>query len=176
MPGAPRCNSEKDSIGGWRPLGFVSLALKKGYRLGFEASSDHISTHISFTNVWVANPTRQGLADALSARHVYGSTDDILADFRSGSHMMGDAFTSTTPPVFTVRLWGTAPFQSVVVVKNGNVVYSTSGDRVIAFTWQDTSVTKGQTSYYYVRGVEQPQTGQPGGQVVWVSPMWVTQQ
>ena len=27
MPGAPRSNIEGDSIGGWRPLGFVSLAL-----------------------------------------------------------------------------------------------------------------------------------------------------
>jgi len=44
-PDAPRSNNADDSIGGWRPLGFVSLALKKGYRLGFQASSDHISTH-----------------------------------------------------------------------------------------------------------------------------------
>ena len=48
MPGAPRANTADDSIGGWRPLGFVSLALQKGYRLGFQASSDHISTHISY--------------------------------------------------------------------------------------------------------------------------------
>ena len=27
MPGGPRGNSEKDSIGNWRPKGFVSLAL-----------------------------------------------------------------------------------------------------------------------------------------------------
>src|SRR5262249_19339581 len=47
MPGAPRSNTAGDSIGGWRPLGFVSLALQKGYRLGFQASSDHISTHMS---------------------------------------------------------------------------------------------------------------------------------
>ncbi len=34
MPNAPRSNQEGNSIGGWRPLGFVSLALQKGYRLG----------------------------------------------------------------------------------------------------------------------------------------------
>jgi hypothetical protein len=101
---------------------------------------------------------------------MFGSTDDILADFRSGTHFMGEAFTSSTAPVFTVRLFGTNTFQSVVVVKNGNVVYSTSGDRVLSFTWQDPSAQKGQTSNYYVRGV------QTDGQVVWVSPMWVTQQ
>ena len=47
-PDAPRTNSEKDSIGGWRPKGFVNLALEKGYKLAFEASSDHISTHMSY--------------------------------------------------------------------------------------------------------------------------------
>ena len=36
MPGAPRSNSDKDSIGGWRPLGFVSLALQKGYPWDFK--------------------------------------------------------------------------------------------------------------------------------------------
>ncbi|SPE40792.1 conserved exported hypothetical protein [Candidatus Sulfopaludibacter sp. SbA3] len=37
-PDAPRANSEKDSIGGWRPKGFVDLALEMGYKLAFEAS------------------------------------------------------------------------------------------------------------------------------------------
>ena len=39
MPGAPRSNTEDDSIGGWRPKGFVTLALEMGYKLGFQASS-----------------------------------------------------------------------------------------------------------------------------------------
>ena len=39
-PDAPRSDSAKDSIGGWRPKGFVNLALEKGYVMGFEASSD----------------------------------------------------------------------------------------------------------------------------------------
>ena len=42
MADAPRANNEKDSIGGWRPKGYVNIALDKGYRLGFESSSDHI--------------------------------------------------------------------------------------------------------------------------------------
>jgi hypothetical protein len=36
----------QDSIGVWREKGFVSLALDKGYKLAFEASSDHILTHM----------------------------------------------------------------------------------------------------------------------------------
>jgi hypothetical protein len=170
MPGAPRANTSTDSISGYESSGYVSNALGKGIQLGFEASSDHISTHISFTNIWVTTPTRAGILDAMKKRRMYGSTDNIVADFRSGSHFMGEAFTATSAPVFTVRLWGTNTFQSVVVVKDNNIVYSTSGDRAVAFTWQDQTAVKGKTSYYYVRGV------QTDGQIVWVSPMWVTLQ
>ncbi len=170
MPGAPRANTSSDSISGYEAAGYVSTALGLGIQLGFEASSDHISTHISFTNIWVTSPTRDGIMDALRQRRMYGSTDNILADFRSGTHFMGETFTVTSPPVFTVRLWGTAPFQSVVVVKDNNIVQSTSGDRVVSFTYQDLTAQKGKTSYYYVRGV------QTDGQIVWVSPMFVTMQ
>ncbi len=170
MPGAPRANTSADSISGYEAAGYVSNALGKGYQLGFEASSDHISTHISFTNIWVATPTRAGVLDAMRKRRLYGSTDNILADFRSGSHFMGEAFTTGSAPVFTVRLWGTAPFQNVVVVKDNNIVYSTSGDQVLSFRWQDTAAQSAKTSYYYVRGL------QTDGQIVWVSPMWVTMQ
>jgi hypothetical protein len=170
MPGAPRANTSTDSISGYEASGYVSAGLGKGYQLGFEASSDHISTHISFTNIWVTARTRAGILDGMKKRRIYGSTDNILADFRSGSHFMGESFSTGSAPVFTVRLWGTAPFQSVVVVKDNNIVYSTSGDRVLSFSWQDPAAQTGKTSYYYVRGL------QTDGQIVWVSPMWVTLQ
>jgi len=171
MPGAPRANTASDSISGYEAAGYVSNALNMGYRLGFEASSDHISTHIGFTNIWVAGSTRTAILSALKARHVYGSTDDIVADFRSGTHFMGDIFTTTTAPVFTVRLWGTAAFQNVVLIKDGNVIYSPApAGKAISFTYQDQTLASGKTSYYYVRGL------QTDGQVVWVSPMWVTMQ
>ena len=170
MPGAPRANTAMDSISGYEAAGYVSVALGKGYQLGFEASSDHISTHISFTNIWVAAPTRAGIMDGIRNRRTYGSTENILADFRAGNHFMGESFITTTAPVFSVRLWGTAAFQKVVLVKDNNVVFSTSGDRVMSFTYQDPAPAKGKTSYYYVRGL------QTDGQIVWVSPIWVTMQ
>jgi len=172
MPGAPRANTSADSISGFEPAGYVSTALGKGIQLGFEASSDHISTHISYTNIWAAAPTRAGILDAMSKRHLYGSTDNILADFRSGTHFMGDSFATSTAPVFTVRLFGTAPFQNVSLIKDNNVIYSTSGDRVLSFSYQDSTLQKGKTSYYYVRGVQ----ADAQNNVVWVSPMYVTGQ
>src|SRR5262249_51623488 len=113
MPGAPRANTSADSISGFEAAGYVSTALGLGIQLGFEASSDHISTHIGFTNIWTTSPTRAGLLEAMTKRRLYGATDNILADFRSGTHFMGESFTTSTPPVFTVRLFGTAPFQNV---------------------------------------------------------------
>ncbi len=169
MPGAPRSNSENDSIGGWRPLGFVSLALQKGYRLAFEASSDHISTHMSYCNLWVTAPTREGIMEAFRKRRVYGATDNILADVRCGNHMMGEEFSVNSPPSISVKLIGTAPFAKVQIVKDNNYVYSIEPKtKQVVFTWQDNAAAAGKTSYYYVRGEQED------GQLVWVSPMWIT--
>ncbi|MDX1980449.1 MAG: hypothetical protein SFV51_09280, partial [Bryobacteraceae bacterium] len=169
MPGAPRGNSAADSIGGWRPKGFVNLALEMGYKLAFQASSDHISTHQSYCNVLVKDFTRKGVLDAFQKRHVYGATENILADFRSGDHIMGDEFRTTKAPEFRVKLTGTAPFAKVVVVKDNKYVYTSEPRSAsVEFRWRDNESARGKTSYYYVRGE------QSDGEVVWVSPMWVT--
>jgi hypothetical protein len=169
MPDAPRSNKEADSIGGWRPLGFVSLALQKGYKLAFEASSDHISTHMSYCNLWVTAPTREGIMEAFHKRRVYGATDNILADVHCGTHMMGEEFTVNAAPSLVVKLVGTAPFDKVEIIKDNNYVYTaTPKTKAVNFTWQDTAAVKGKSSYYYVRGEQED------GQLVWVSPMWIT--
>ena len=55
------------------------------------------------------------------------------------------------------------------VIKDNQYVYSTSpGTAVVNFTRRDSSPAAGKTSYYYVRGEQQD------GEIVWVSPMWVT--
>ena len=169
MPGAPRTITENDAIGAWRPRGFVSLALEKGYQFAFEASSDHISTHISYANVLAKDISRDAVLDALRKRHVYGATDNILADFRSGTHMMGDVFTTGARPALQVSLTGTAPFTKVVVVKDGQYVYSNEPKTAnVSFSWRDEAAAAGKTSYYYVRGEQE------NGEIVWVSPMWIT--
>ena len=169
MPDAPRSNSEKDSIGNWRPKGFVSLALAKGYKLGFQASSDHISTHMSYCNILAKDLTREAVLEGFQKRHVYGSTDNILADVRSGPNLMGDVFSTAESPNLHVKLDGTSKFAKAVVVKDNEYVYSTQpGSDKVDFSWRDNAPVKGKTSYYYVRGE------QDNGEIVWVSPMWIT--
>jgi hypothetical protein len=164
MPGAPRSNTVPAN----HP-GFVSLALQKGYRLGFQSSSDHISTHMSYCNLWVTAPTREAIMEAFHKRRVFGATDNILADVRCGDHFMGEEFATAAPPAISVKLWGMKPFAKVEIVKDGAYVYSVQpNQKNVSFTWKDAAAEKGKTSYYYVRGEQQD------GELVWASPMWIT--
>ncbi len=168
MPGAPRAMTEQDTIGGYRPKGFVSLALEMGHKLSFEASSDHLSTHMSYSNILAADNTRAALLDALRKRHVYAATDDILADVRSGPHIMGDVFSTRRPPELDVLLVGTASLAKVHIIRDNRYVYSIEPRQTrVEFTWRDNSPRAGATSFYYVRGE------QVNGEIVWASPMWI---
>jgi hypothetical protein len=171
-PGAPRCPSANDSIGGWEPLGFVNLALLKGYRLAFQSSSDHRSTHISYALVYSETNTRQAMVEAMKKRHVYAATDNIIADFRCQAgdkeYFMGEEFSSPAAPVFKIKLIGTSPFSKVTIIKDDKEVHViTPKTDTVEFTWTDPSPTPGKTSYYYVRGE------QTNDELVWVSPMWI---
>jgi hypothetical protein len=169
MPDAPRSNSEKDSIGGWRPKGLINLALNKGYKLGFEASSDHVSTHMSYCNLYVKDLTRESILEALQRRNVYAATDNIVADVESGSYLMGDEFSTSEMPTLKIRLDGTSKFAKVVIVRDGKYVYSISPHaQEVEFSWRDFQPNKGKKSYYYVRGEQE------NGEIVWVSPLWIT--
>src|SRR5262249_54953487 len=90
----PKSDKKPAAIGGWEPKGFINLAFDKGYRFGFQSSSDHISTHISFCVVLAEGPGREAILAALKKRHCYAATDDILVEVRSGSHLQGDEFKS----------------------------------------------------------------------------------
>ncbi len=173
-PGAPRCPTEADAIGGWEPKGFVNLAFAKGYKMSFQASSDHGSTHISYALVYAENHSREAILAAMKKRHTYGATDNIIADFRSTAggkeYMMGDEFGTAEPPQLRLKLHGTAPFAKVTIIKdNEEVKVFTPGTDKVDLTWTDPAPTAGKTSYYYVRG-EQSDAEK---QLVWVSPMWI---
>jgi len=172
-PGAPRSPVPSDALGGWRPLGFVNLALLKGYKFSFESSSDHHSTHISYALVYAEGTSRQDLLKAMRARHTYAATDNIIAQWNCSAngreYMLGDDFKTSQPPTFRLKLRGTSSFSKVTIVKDDvevNVVEPKQEN--VELTWTDPQPTAGKTSYYYVRGE------QVDGELVWASPMWVT--
>lgn len=172
-PGAPKAIDAKSDIihGGFKADGFVSLALKKGYRLGFQASSDHISTHVSYCCVLAEEFSRKGLVEAMRKRHSYAATDNIVLDVRLGGALMGDEVRAAQPKLDVVVL-GTNMLEKVEVFRDGEVVHTVrpQGPSTEArFSWQDPTPRRGEkASYYYVR------VSQKDGQMAWGSPIWVT--
>ena len=78
--------------------------------------------------------------------------------------------TAKEPPVISVKLRGTADFAKVQIIKDGQYAHTMEPkSRTVDFSWKDAArPERGKTSYYYVRGE------QADGELVWVSPMWVT--
>ncbi|MBI5774933.1 MAG: hypothetical protein HZA89_14480, partial [Verrucomicrobia bacterium] len=180
-PGAPRCPTANDAIGGWEPLGFINLAFKKGYRMSFQSSSDHGSTHISYALVLAENNSREALLKAMKQRHTYAATDNIIAEYtcKTGgkTYMMGDEFTANEAPMLRVKFIGTAPFAKVTLVKDDvEVKVWEPGKAEVELTWTDPQPVAGQTSYYYFRGEQQKQGTETNGELVWASPMWIKYQ
>lgn len=168
-PGAPRSPTANDAIGGWRPKGFVNLALLKGYKFSFQSSSDHTSTHISYAMVYSEGNSREDLLKAMRARHTYAATDNIIADWRCGAHMQGDDFKITEAPTFQLKLHGTDAFAKVTIVKDDvEVKVFEPKTAEVDLSWTDPAPSAGKTSYYYARGE------QADGELVWASPMWIT--
>ena len=152
----------------YRREGFVWNAWNKGYRLGTTASSDHGSTHISYSMVVTEKPTRQGIMDAIRKRHTYGATDNIVLEFWMGDRFMGDEFSSADAPPLRVKVRGTTKIAKVSFIRNAKYIYEAKpGQREVSLEYRDNNPEPG-TSYYYVR-VEQED-----GQMAWASPIWLT--
>ena len=160
--GAPRVNSAERYADG-----FARSALAKGYKIGFIASSDHRSTHISYAAVYAEEPTREGIFRALQQRHAYAATDNIVVDVRIGDAIMGDSMRTSEKPQVQVAVRGTGPIHEIQIIKDNTYVYSARpGVREVSFAFRDAEASPGE-SYYYVR------VQQEDGQMAWASPIWV---
>jgi hypothetical protein len=170
-PLSPTARRTELWAGGYRPLGFVSNAWAKGYKLGVQASSDHVSTHLSYACVIAENASREALVDAMRRRRTYAATSNILMDYRltvdGKTFLQGDETEARSMPELTAKINGTAPLKSVVVVRDQETVFSQSPSGVAYdLRYRENALPRG-THYYYVR-VEQQD-----GNVAWSSPVWV---
>jgi hypothetical protein len=169
--GAPRSPTAETQIGGYQAAGFVWNALEKGYKLGFQSSSDHVSTHMSYAMIFATENSRQAIIDAFKRRHCYGATDNILLVVRSGEHLMGDIFTTKEFPKLAIEAAGGQPLAKISIVRDNKYVYTNEPNaRDVRREYTDMDVKPGETHYYYVR-VEQSD-----GNLAWASPMWITYQ
>jgi len=154
--------------GGYQEQGLVWNAWKKGYKIGVIASSDHLSTHISYAMVYTPRQERQAVFDAIRARHTYGATDNIVLEFRAGTHFMGDEFRAAGRQRFQVRVVGTGAVARVRLIRDGQYLHTVEpGTKTVAFEYVDQERLTGE-HWYYVR-VEQAD-----GELAWSSPVWIT--
>ena len=172
--GAPRgATAEKIVVGGYitsgdmRPKGFVWNALEKGYKIGFIASSDHRSTHMSYAAVYTPERSYEDIWDSLRARRTYAATENIIVDFQSGGHAMGEEFSTDEPPRIDVRIIGTTKIQQIDIIKDNTFAYTAHPDvDEVTFTYTDSDIEPG-THYYYVRVIQEDNN------MAWGSPIWV---
>lgn len=163
-----------EQFGGYRSEGFVANAWAKGYRLGVQASSDHLATHTSYAVLIARENTREALLEAIRQRRAYGATDNILVDFRliepSGKeHLMGSEVKLSAPPRFKIHVEGTAPLRDVQIVKDNKVVFAQEPNRqVVDLEFRDQQPARDKVSFYYLR------VRQVDGQIAWASPIWVS--
>jgi hypothetical protein len=173
MQGAPRAGYSPESgklpvnTAGWYPLGYVDQALTLGYKLGFQASSDHWSTHISFFVILSEKRDRESLLDAVKRRHCYGATDNIIVNLRSGQFIMGDEFKAQGAPKLEIDVVGTNTIAKIDILRNSSVVHTIDPKaQRYAGTWTDPNPVAGM-HYYYIRVL------QTDGEIAWASPIWI---
>ena len=153
----------------------IWYALRQGHKLGFIASSDHLSTHQSFACVWAKEKTREALFEAIRSRRTYAATDRILVDYRmtgaaSGTEaLLGEEVRRTGKESVTLTLTavGTAPIAEVQIVRSGKVIHTAKpGQAEVKLSFTDPSPLDGE-SWYYIR------LQQENGDMAWASPIWV---
>ena len=163
----PKTGVEPANVAGWFPLGFINRPLQKGVKLGFQASSDHWSTHISFFIILAEANDRKSLLDAVKKRHCYGATDNILVDFRCGPAIMGDETKTNTPPTFKINVHGTNSIAKIDMLRDSEVIATLNPKGPALDTqWTDPSPQQGN-HYYYIRVL------QTDNEIAWGSPIWV---
>jgi hypothetical protein len=146
---------------------FVWDALARRIKLGFIASSDHGSTHMSFAAVYAKSLDRQSVFNALTARRTYAATDKILLDFSINDRLMGEDIRVAGKPELKVAVEGTGPVIQIDVIRGGKFVYEVKpGTAKAQFVFRDENY-QGEETFYYVRVIQQDKN------MAWASPIWV---
>jgi hypothetical protein len=96
--------------------------------------------------------------------------DFRVRDGKDRQWVMGDSFEASAAPVLHVKVMGTAPIETVEIIKDGKFVYRTDPHGSTAeFDYIDNAPASGQ-SWYYVRVMQVDRN------MAWSSPMWVKYQ
>lgn len=92
--------------------------------------------------VYAKELTREGLYEALKARRCYGTTGErIVLETYADDHMMGEEYTTNSPPEIVVKVAGTKNLESVELYRGLNKIYEyplkdpQKFSRIVKVTW-----------------------------------------
>jgi hypothetical protein len=136
---------------------FLKDALKRNYRVGFVAGSDDYKLRQGgaypgigdrrfvrggLMAVYAKGLTRDSLYEALKARRCYGTTGErIILETYADNHMMGEEYTTDSPPEIVVKVAGTKNLESVELFRGLNKIYehtlrdSRKYSKTVKITW-----------------------------------------
>jgi len=120
---------------------FAEDALRRGLKVGFVADSDdhtgrpgatypsgsdvHFGMQGGLLAAYASDLSRESLWEAFWARRVYGTTGErIILRVNAGGHPMGAEFSAREVPPIDVEVVGTAPLETVQLLRGTEVVYS----------------------------------------------------
>ena len=122
---------------------------------------------MSYAAVYTPSRSYDDIWESLYARRTYAATDNIIVDFQSQGHAMGEEFSTSERPRIDVRIIGTGKIQQVDIVKDNTFAYTAYPDvEEVSFSYTDSAIEPG-AHYYYVRVI------QADNNMAWGSPIWV---
>ncbi len=114
---------------------FVLDGLKRDYRFGLIASSDH-GNGASYVGAFAERLDRQSVFEALHSRRVFGATTrDVMVDVRVAGAFMGSEVTHTGPVEIDVLARGFRDLARVELVRNGETIRSEEPDLHLPEGW-----------------------------------------
>ena len=150
-PAQPKTNRPERLSGSRLPVERLSEGVPPGHHYQLRSLF-----HTHFLRAWSIRNSLPGkrYSKGFRKRHTYGATDNIILDFRMGDHFMGEEFTTSSLPPLEIRLIGTSEVASVEIIKNEEVIFTTTPNQQdVELTFMDQDATSG-TSYYYVRVIQ----------------------
>lgn len=168
MPRVHETPDEPDKApGGFQEKGLLSNAYQKGYRLGTTSSSDHGSTHISYSMVFTPKNDRQAILDSIRKRQTYGGTDNLILEFWANGKFQGSEFAAKDKVELKLKATGTSRIKQVQFIRNNVPLRTeTPGKEQVELALVDMLPQPG-LNWYYAR------ITQEDGEIAWSSPVWV---